>query len=316
MAEERDLNRDLNRDPLSDEPGAHPVGTGVGAAGGAVAGASFGAMGGPIGAAVGAVGGAIVGGLAGKATAEAVNPTAETAYWRENYTREPYYETGMAYEEYHPAYELGWNARTKYEGDFDAVDNRLQADWAEMGRESRLSWPNARHAARAAWDRVDSNVGASSQDDLSNDDVIDVLNDLIENSHDGEYGFKACAENTNNPDLKSLFQRRSETCAKAANELRALVVGLGGKPEEGGTASGALHRGWVSVKGTLAGHSDVAMLDECERGEDAALARYRKALKQNLPANVRSVITQQQAGAQRNHDEIKARRDAAKAMKN
>jgi uncharacterized protein (TIGR02284 family) len=55
------------------------------------------------------------------------------------------------------------------------------------------------------------------------------------------------------------------------------------------------------------------MLEECERGEDAAVARYRKALKQNLPADVRAVIERQAEGAQRNHDEIKRLRDAARA---
>ena len=100
-------DKDLNRDPITDEPGAHPVGTGVGAAGGAVAGAAAGSVGGPVGAAVGGVVGAVVGGLAGKAAAEAVNPTAEEAHWRENYNREPYYEQGRSFDDYAPAYRLG-----------------------------------------------------------------------------------------------------------------------------------------------------------------------------------------------------------------
>ena len=111
-----------NRDPLSDAPGAHPVGTGIGAAGGAVTGAAFGAMGGPIGAAVGGVAGAVVGGLAGKGAAEAVNPTVEDAYWRDAYQSEPYYVAGRSYEEYRPAYELGWNAAAaRRDADFDAI---------------------------------------------------------------------------------------------------------------------------------------------------------------------------------------------------
>ena len=88
-------DKDLNRDPITDEPGAHPVGTGVGAAGGAMAGAAAGTVGGPVGTLVGGVIGAVVGGLAGKAAAEAVNPTAEEAHWRENYNRESYYEPGL-----------------------------------------------------------------------------------------------------------------------------------------------------------------------------------------------------------------------------
>ena len=68
--------------------------------------------------------------------------------------------------------------------------------------------------------------------------------------------------------------------------------------------------GWVKVVDALTGSSDKAILDECERGEDAALARYRAALKkEDLPADVRAVIVRQQEGVQRNHDQVKALRD-------
>ena len=93
-------------------------------------------------------------------------------------------------------------------------------------------------------------------------------------------------------------------------ELQALIRQLGGEADRGGSVAGALHRGWVSVRGTLGGYSDLAMLDECERGEDAAVASYRKALRTTLPVTVRSVVERQAQGAQRNHDEVKAMRDA------
>ena len=123
-------DKDLNRDPITDEPGAHPVGTGLGAAGGAVAGAAAGALGGPIGVAIGGVVGAVVGGLAGKAAAEAVNPTAEEAHWRENYTGEPYYQQGRSFDDYGPAYRLGVSGRTQYE----VTGTPPSRDWPRNGR--------------------------------------------------------------------------------------------------------------------------------------------------------------------------------------
>lgn len=73
--------------------------------------------------------------------------------------------------------------------------------------------------------------------------------------------------------------------------------------------AGALHRGWVSVKSALSVHDDKAVLQECERGEDAAVARYRKALKATLPLDVRALVERQSQGAQRNHDEVRGLRD-------
>jgi uncharacterized protein (TIGR02284 family) len=68
------------------------------------------------------------------------------------------------------------------------------------------------------------------------------------------------------------------------------------------------------VRGSLVGYTDQAMLDECERGEDAALARYRAALRDDdLPEPVKSVVARMQLGVQRNHDQIKMLRDRERA---
>ncbi|MBC7610006.1 MAG: PA2169 family four-helix-bundle protein [Polaromonas sp.] len=148
---------------------------------------------------------------------------------------------------------------------------------------------------------------------MSDDEVVDTLNDLLESCRDGEFGFRECAEHTKAQDIKTLLNRHTTECQAAAQELVTLIRQWGGKAEDGGTVSGALHRGWVSVRGTLGGYTDLVMLEECERGEDTAVARYRKALKQNLPLALRTTIEHQAAGAQRNHDQVKALRDALKA---
>jgi len=148
---------------------------------------------------------------------------------------------------------------------------------------------------------------------MSSDDTIDTLNKLIETCKDGEYGFRSCAEHCKSPDLKTVFLNRAGECQRGASELQGLVARLGGEPDSGSSATGTIHRGWVSVVGTLTGHSDQAMLDECERGEDAALERYRDALKKSLPAEVESVVRSQYEGVKRNHDQIRRLRDQVRS---
>ena len=145
------------------------------------------------------------------------------------------------------------------------------------------------------------------------DDVIDALQDLVECCKDGEYGFRASAEQAKRQDLKAVFQQRAEDCRRGADELNAKIRSLGGKAEDSGSAMGAMHRGWVSVKTTLSTYDDKAVLEECERGEDNAMARYRKALKQQLPADVQQMVERQMQGVQRNHDQIKMLRDQFRA---
>jgi hypothetical protein len=146
-----------NPDPISGEPGSHPIGTGVGAAlGGAAAGAAAGMVGGPVGTIVGAIAGGVGGGLAGKATAEAIDPTTEEAYWRDTFASRPYYDQDYLYDDYAPAYRTGWEAKTMYpNAGWMDVEDDIERDWERARGESRLTWDRARYAVRDAWDRVD-----------------------------------------------------------------------------------------------------------------------------------------------------------------
>jgi hypothetical protein len=152
---EHEAKEEAHRDPITGEPGAHPVGTGIGAVGGAVAGAAVGgAAGGPVGAMVGAAVGGLAGGLAGKGVAEAVNPTEEEAYWRENYRHRPYV-ANRGYEDLAPAYRYGWESRTRYpENRWEDVQSDLERGWDKAKLNTKLGWHEAKDATRDAWDRV------------------------------------------------------------------------------------------------------------------------------------------------------------------
>ena len=157
MAKKVNQSRDTNPDPITGEPGSHPVGVVVGAAiTGAAAGAAGGAVGGPVGAVAGAAIGAVAGGYAGKAVEEQFDPTAEDAYWRENYRNRPYVDQGIDYDTYRPAYQYGWESRTRYrDRRFEEVEPELKSNWSAQKQHSALAWDKAKQAAHDAWDRVD-----------------------------------------------------------------------------------------------------------------------------------------------------------------
>ncbi|AFY75477.1 hypothetical protein Syn7502_03654 (plasmid) [Synechococcus sp. PCC 7502] len=152
---------DSNPDPITGESGAHPLGTGVGAAGaGATATVIGGVVGGPIGAVVGAVVGSVVGGLAGKSTAEQINPTVEDTHWRASYSSRPYVEKGAVYEDYQPAYRIGYEGYARYGKSgqsFHDVESDLHRDY-DANKTGSLSWEQAKHAVKDAWDRAATSV--------------------------------------------------------------------------------------------------------------------------------------------------------------
>src|ERR1051325_44334 len=149
--------------------------------------------------------------------------------------------------------------------------------------------------------------------EMDTKDIISTLNDLIETSKDGEEGFKTCAEDADDPKLKLYFVDRAQECHKGADELQDMVRSLGGDPDTSSSLGGALHRRWIDIKTTFTSHDDVAVLDECERGEDIALSAYREALEEDLPSDVRMVVERQFAGVKHNHDQIKQLRDMERA---
>lgn len=111
------------------------------------------------------------------------------------------------------------------------------------------------------------------------------------------------------PDLKNILMQRAQDCRRAAQELQQCMRQHGGDVDEGGSALGAVHRGWVSVKASLSSYDDKAVMEEAERGEDNALARYRRALKKSLPADVAQIVQRQCDGVQRNRDQVRDLRD-------
>lgn len=155
-----------NPDPVTGEPGSHPVGTGLGTTGGGLTGAAIGgAVGGPVGAAVGAVVGGVAGAYSGRGVAEAMNPTVEETYWRENHRTQEWADEGTPYEHYAPAYRTGYEGAGKYSGrDYDEIEGDLARDYEKNDANPAVPWDRARPAVRAAWHRVAGTTGPRESD--------------------------------------------------------------------------------------------------------------------------------------------------------
>lgn len=148
---------------------------------------------------------------------------------------------------------------------------------------------------------------------MANEDTISTLNNLIETCKDGQEGFKQAAEGVDNSETKSLFYELGQQRTKFVGELQSLVRELGGDPENSGSVTGAIHRGWINIKSAVTGQDQGSILNEAERGEDVAKAAYEKALKEDLPANVRSTVEQQAKEVKAAHDRVRDLRDSVNA---
>lgn len=144
---------------------------------------------------------------------------------------------------------------------------------------------------------------------------LSTLNDLIETLKDGQEGFRAAAEDVQSSNLKTIFGELSLQRSKFAGELQTLARSLSGdEPEKSGSVAGAVHRGWIDLKAALVTRNEHAILAECERGEDSAVAAFRKAIESgNLSGDALATVQTQATAVKAGHDKIRGLRDATVA---
>ncbi|KJK10178.1 ferritin-like domain-containing protein [Terrabacter sp. AAH1] len=133
--------------------------------------------------------------------------------------------------------------------------------------------------------------------------------ELVETLKDGERGFASAAEklrNDDRPEWATTLQRFSEQRAGFHREIVAMGHEYGDDVDNSGTATAALHRGWIALKDALTGDDAGSVLGAAVTGEDHAVREYEKALEQDLSAGFREVVTRQHAAVVAARDEVKA----------
>ena len=115
------------------------------------------------------------------------------------------------------------------------------------------------------------------------------------------------------PQAKAVFQQYSRERAQMAQELQAEVRTLGGDPEQAGSMSGSVHRGWINIKSVVTGKNDASIIAEAERGEDIAKNAYAEAIKTALPPSVSAVISRQAVKVREAHDRVRSMERAVTA---
>lgn len=142
---------------------------------------------------------------------------------------------------------------------------------------------------------------------------IDVVNDLIRINNDRVAGFEKAATDLENDDngLTVVFNKLAGESQQYVAELTDIARQHGDDVAEGTSTSGDLHRAWIDIKATFTGHDLLAVLNECERGEDAAKTAYSHALnpENELDFELTQVLQRQQQGINEGHDLIKSLRD-------
>lgn len=124
------------------------------------------------------------------------------------------------------------------------------------------------------------------------------LNAILEKTYDAQHGYANAAENAadeKSPILARWFlaqgARRTEYAAAIAGEMKNMNM----EPKFDGSVKGDIHRGWLNFKLNFTSDEEEAILEECIRGEKAAIEEYQDVLehKSELPPTIVSILEAQ-----------------------
>ncbi len=149
---------------------------------------------------------------------------------------------------------------------------------------------------------------------MENEKIIECLNDLLTKSYDAEEGFKKAAERAaGHPGLVGFFQSQSNMRLTFGHEIKQAIAHYGGVPDKGSSIAAKAHQVWISVKDSLTPEDNgESILEECVRGEKAALADYDEKLEcADLPQDVRALISNQRASIANSLSSTKAKEQSA-----
>jgi len=134
--------------------------------------------------------------------------------------------------------------------------------------------------------------------------VIAVVGEIIDACRDGERGYALASTDVDEPWLKRLFWQYSHQRAQFAGALEEQLGRLGARVEAKPTVGGWIHRKWLELRSTLDHRAAIGVLLECERGENAALAKYEHALASPLPRALQEMLLSQLGEIRDAHDRL------------
>jgi uncharacterized protein (TIGR02284 family) len=142
----------------------------------------------------------------------------------------------------------------------------------------------------------------------NNSGVVDTLKEVGKIIRDSEEGYRHSANDIDDWQLRSMFLELARVRSEQGDEIDRLLQRFGGEAvPKGGSTSGTLHRTFVDLKAAITGNNRQAVVNEVVRGESYAESVFDRALRADLPADVRQVV-------QRQHNSVRDSRDRVRRM--
>lgn len=105
-------------------------------------------------------------------------------------------------------------------------------------------------------------------------EASEFLNTLLTRAYDAEQGYEVAAEAAENDALKDWLQTNSEQRRTFGKNIKRHLADLGAEPDKGASITGKFHQAFIKLRSAVSGETDIALIEECRRGELQALEDY------------------------------------------
>lgn len=140
--------------------------------------------------------------------------------------------------------------------------------------------------------------------------TADTLQDLLQKNYDAEAGFKEVMTKAQDANLKNWLKERAAQRNHFATELDKELHTMNAQTDTTTSWAADAHRAWINVKTALSSDKDESILEECIRGEEAAVEHYREALKgEALYGEVRQLVEKQCASVEQTLSKVRRLED-------
>lgn len=218
------------------------------------------------------------------------------AYWHDRYFLEPYYAPGRGYDQYRPAYCLGWRLAQSPEHAqhaFEDAEAMMQARWAVDSGSSLLDWNQVRDAVEASWHQARQPAPAPSIANSLSLNTTALLNAVLALGRQAHANLGQCMSPMPQGLTGQVLARHFNASQMLVDDLERAITSSGGVALPARTSQAAVLRNsfWDGLLGREQGTDYV--LRQAEDCQKQWLSAYEAAEKTKLPKPLSETLHRQ-----------------------
>ncbi|HEY4664695.1 MAG TPA: hypothetical protein VIG85_06900 [Comamonas sp.] len=218
----------------------------------------------------------------------------ENDYWHAHFSRESYYVQGRGYDQYQPAYQLGWKYALQHpDASFQDFAQEMESDWIHQRSSSLLPWREVEGAVRQAWEHANVQMHKLQHavpTVLQGREMELVLQPLYKGCVRLLAEMQCMRVAPMHDFAGQVLDRHMHLIQHFMAELDPFVGDDARIASSGAPWPRKLTSRWFKFQPNFSDCASTEVFDQCELRERRLLSAYQRAQHKNLPADVKDIV--------------------------